>query len=73
MKFGPVTKLDKRNSTTSKKWKMTSCQKVVTSLTFLDFWPIWKPDSGCVVCNTYSENADFFAKVTSAKLRGSWC
>ena len=35
MKLGPVTKLDKRNKTTSK--KLTSCQKIVTSLPFFGF------------------------------------
>ena len=37
MKLGPVTKLDKRNKTTSKKLTLTSCQKIVTSLSFLEF------------------------------------
>ena len=34
MNLGPITKLDKRNTTTSKKLVMTSCQKIVTSLPF---------------------------------------
>ena len=33
MKLGPVTKLDKRSQTTSKKM-MTSCRQIVTSLSF---------------------------------------
>ena len=37
MELGPVTKLDKRNKTTSKKLTMTSCRKIVTSLTFFQF------------------------------------
>ena len=37
MKLGPVTKLDKRNKTTSKKLTMTSYMKVVTSLSFFGF------------------------------------
>ena len=38
MKLGPVTKPDKRNKTTSKKkWTMTSCRKIVTSLSFFEF------------------------------------
>ena len=37
MKLGPVTKLDKRNKTTSKKLTMTSCQQIVTSLSFFQF------------------------------------
>ena len=32
MKLGPVTNLDKRNKTASKKLTMTSCRKTVTSL-----------------------------------------
>ena len=34
MKLGPVTKLDKRNKKTSKTLKMTSCRKIMTSLSF---------------------------------------
>ena len=34
MKLGPVTKLDKRNKITSKKLTVTSCQQVLTSLSF---------------------------------------
>ena len=34
MELGPVTKLNKRNKATSKKLMMTSCQKIVTSLSF---------------------------------------
>ena len=37
MKLGPVTKLDKRNKTTSKKLMLTSCWKIMTSLSFLGF------------------------------------
>ena len=37
MKPGPVTKLDKRNKTTSKKLTMTSCRKIAMSLSFFCF------------------------------------
>ena len=37
MKLEPVTKLDKRNKTASKNLTMTSCQQIVTSLSFLRF------------------------------------
>ena len=37
MKLGPVTKLDKRNKTTSKNVTLTPCQKIVTSLSFFRF------------------------------------
>ena len=34
MRLGPVTKLDKRKKQTSKKLTLTSCRKIVTSLSF---------------------------------------
>ena len=34
MKLGPVTKLGKGNTATSKKFTMTSCQQIVMSLLF---------------------------------------
>ena len=37
MRLRPVTKLDKRNKTTSKKLAMMSCQEIVTSLSFFGF------------------------------------
>ena len=37
MKLGPVTKLDKRKKTTSKKFDDTSYQQIVTSLSFFGF------------------------------------
>ena len=37
MKLGPVTKIDKRNKTTSKKLTLTSCPEIVTSLPFFGF------------------------------------
>ena len=37
MKLGPVTKLDKRNKTTSKNLKMKSCRQIVTPLPFFQF------------------------------------
>ena len=57
MKLGTVTKLDKRNKTTSKKLTMKPCQKVVTSLLFFRFYgqfkAIRKPDSGRLVYKPY--------------------
>ena len=42
MKLLPVTKIDKRNRTTSKKFDVDimseNCDVIVI---FLDFWPIW--------------------------------
>ena len=37
MKLGPVTKLDKRNKTTSKNLTLMSCRENVTSLLFFEF------------------------------------
>ena len=37
MKLGPVTNLDKRNKTTSQKFELTSCWKIVTLLSFFQF------------------------------------
>ena len=37
MKLGPVTKLDKTNKTTSKKFDDDVIQKIVTSLPFFKF------------------------------------
>ena len=51
MKLGPVTKPDKRNTTTSKHLTMTSCWQIVTSLSFFQFmanlqsFGKWIPDA----------------------------
>ena len=37
MKLGPVTKIDKRNKTTSKNLTTTSCRKIVTPLSLFEF------------------------------------
>ena len=37
MKLGPVTKINKRNKTTSKNFARTSFRKIVTSLSFFKF------------------------------------
>ena len=57
MKFGPVTKIDMRNTTTSKKFvdEMMSenCDVIFIFTIYGQFGAIWKPDSGRLVCNTY--------------------
>ena len=54
MKLGPVTKLDKRNKTTLKKFEDdTNCDAIVFFLVNGQFGAIWKSDSRCIVCNTY--------------------
>ena len=49
MKLGPVTKLDKRNTTTSKEFEVTSCRQIMTpaSLFLIDGWfaTLQNPDS----------------------------
>ena len=57
MKLGPVTKLDKKNKTTSKKIDddvMSGiCDVIVIFPNYSQFGPIQKPDSGRIVCKTY--------------------
>ena len=57
MKLGPVTKLDKRNKTTSKKFDddvmMQNCDAIVIFLIYGQFGAIQMPDSGRIVCKTY--------------------
>ena len=54
MKLGLVTKLDKRNKTTSKNFDndvtLANCDVIVIFLISCQFGAIWKPDSGCIVC-----------------------
>ena len=57
MKYGPVTKLDKRNKTKSKNIDddvmPTYCDVIAILLIYGQFGAIRKPDSGCIVCKTY--------------------
>ena len=57
MKLGPVTKLDKRNKTTSKKIDddvmSENCDVIVICPISDQFGAIRKPDSGRIVCKTY--------------------
>ena len=56
MKLGPVTNLNKRNITMSKKIDdgvmSTSCEIVFIFLIYDQFGAIRKPDSGRMVCKT---------------------
>ena len=58
MKIAPETKLDKRNKTTSKKFGddliSASCGAIVIFTIYGWFGAIWKPDSKCIVCKSYS-------------------
>ena len=57
MKLGTVTKLQKRNKTTSKKFggdiMSKNCDVIAIFPIYGEFGAIWKPDSGHIVCKTY--------------------
>ena len=57
MKLGPVTKLDKRNKTTSKKYDddamPENCDAIVIFRGFGQFGAVQRPDSGHKVCKNY--------------------
>ena len=57
MKLEPVTKFDKRNKTTSKKFDddvmPENCDVIVTFLIYGQFGTIRKPNSGRMACSTY--------------------
>ena len=57
MEPGPVTKLDKKNKTTSKKFDddvmSTDCDVIVIFPIYDQFGRIRKPESGRIVCKTY--------------------
>ena len=57
MKLGQVTKLDKKNKTTSKKIGddviLENCDVIAIFPIYGQFGAILKPDSGCMVCKTY--------------------
>ena len=57
MKLGPVSKVDKRNKTTSKKIDdgviSENCDVIVIFAIYGQFGAIRKADSGHIVCKTY--------------------
>ena len=57
MKLGPVTKLDKRNKATSKKFVVDviseNCDIIVIFWIFGQFGAVQRPDSGHKVCKSY--------------------
>ena len=63
MKLGPVTKLDKRNKATSKKLTLTSCRKIVTSLSFFGFLANLEQSGGRIL-ETESAKVMFSVKTT---------
>ena len=58
MKPEPVTKLNKRNKTMSKKIDddviLANCDVIVIFLIYGQFGALWKSDSGYTVCKTYT-------------------
>ena len=65
MKLGPVTKICKRNKTTSKKFGddalSENCDVIVIFLIYGQLGAIWKPDSGLIVSKTiFSLKAIFY-------------
>ena len=57
MKFGPVTKPEKKNKPTSKNFDddvmSANCDVIVIFPIYGQFGAIQKPDSGCLDCKTY--------------------
>ena len=57
VKLGPVTKLEDRNTATSKKFDnyviSAICDAIVSFWIYGQFGAIRKLDSGCIVCKTY--------------------
>ena len=57
MKLGPVTKLDRRNKATSKKFDddviSESCEAIAIFPIYVQFGANRKPDSRCIVYKTY--------------------
>ena len=60
MKLGPVNKFDQRNTTTSKNVKkidddvmLVNCDVIVIFPICGQFGAIGKPDSECMICQTY--------------------
>ena len=56
MKLGPVTKVDKRNKTTTKKIDdgviPDNCDVIAIFTIYGQFGAIWKPNSRRIVCKT---------------------
>ena len=75
MKLGPVTKLDKRNKTTSKKSDVDvmseNCEVIATFWIFCQFGAVRRPDSGHRLCKIYvfSYSNLLFYKKLKTKLK----
>ena len=75
MKLGPVTKHDKRNTTTSKKFDhdvmSEDCDVIVIFAIYSQFGAIPKPDAGRMVCKTYILIVTFYLKKTENRAKKS--
>ena len=75
MKLGPVTKLDKKNKTTSKKFNdnvmSANCGVIVIFLIYGQFGAIRKPDSGRIVCKPFSLIATLYLTKTENRSKKS--
>ena len=73
MKLGPVTKLDKRNTTTSEKSDndimSENCGIIVIFPIYGQFGAIWNPYSGCMVCKTFSLIVTFILQKLKTELK----
>ena len=63
MKLSPVTKLYKKNTATSKKFIITSCRHIVTSLSFFQFMANLQP-SGMRILDVWSAKLIFSLEIT---------
>ena len=63
IKLGPVTKLDKRKTATSKTFVITSCQQIVPSLSFFRFMANLE-QSGSRILDVWSVKLTFSLKIT---------
>ena len=76
MKLWPVTKLDRKNKTTSKKFgddvMSGNYDVIVLFPIFGQFGAIWKPDSGRIVCKTtFSLIVTFYLTKTETRTKKS--
>ena len=76
MKLGPVTKLEKRNKTKSKKNEddvmLANCDVFGIFPIYGQFRTIWKPDSRHIVCKTYIFiNSNLLLTKTESRTRKS--
>ena len=73
MTLGPVTKIDKRKKTNSKKFDddimSEICDVIVVFPIYGQFEAFQKPDSRCTVCKTYTFKETFYLTKTENKTK----